>query len=162
MMDIDDVSYFPNNIEEQDMLKKGLILTHASDLKTLKEWDEYPDEFTKINLVRSERRKITKYLSVGDGYVNHNGTNPLKANIVKKKACFIATKIYGDINHPNVESLREIRDKNLSQNKLGRLVIDLYYSGIGEKTAFMIGKIPKTIPTIRKSLDYVVQKYCNK
>lgn len=42
--------------------------------------------------------------------------------------CFIATMVYGNINHPQVFLLRQYRDDVLSQNIYGRTFIKVYYS----------------------------------
>lgn len=43
------------------------------------------------------------------------------------KNCYIATLVYNDIEHPNVEYLRKYRDKKLSKNFLGKIFIKFYY-----------------------------------
>jgi hypothetical protein len=43
---------------------------------------------------------------------------------------------------------------------LGRKVVDLYYSGIGEKVAdFVRTQVPSVIPLIKTGLDKLVQYY---
>jgi len=44
-----------------------------------------------------------------------------------RKSCYIATMAYQDINHPQVEYLRTIRDTKLSDYALGRSFIKYYY-----------------------------------
>ena len=74
--------------------------------------------------------------------------------------CFIATAVYGDKNAPEVQVLRDFRDNVLMENKLGRIVIDLYYSGFGKRTAdFIKNHVPSIIPLTRKGLDYLVRRY---
>jgi hypothetical protein len=41
--------------------------------------------------------------------------------------CFIATAAYGNYNHPNVKLLREFRDRYLLTNRVGSLIVDVYY-----------------------------------
>jgi hypothetical protein len=41
--------------------------------------------------------------------------------------CFIATAAYGDLNHPNVQLLREFRDRYLLTNCIGKIFVDAYY-----------------------------------
>ncbi len=72
--------------------------------------------------------------------------------------CFIATEIYGDINAPEVETLRAFRDNSLSKNYLGRKFVSFYYSGFGKKTAHLIGMFPFTKKAIRKGLNFMVSK----
>jgi len=42
-------------------------------------------------------------------------------------SCFIATASYGSLLHPHVEILRDFRDKYLMSNKIGRMLVNLYY-----------------------------------
>jgi hypothetical protein len=41
--------------------------------------------------------------------------------------CFIATAAYGGYDHPNVQILREFRDRYLLTNCIGRIFVDTYY-----------------------------------
>lgn len=41
--------------------------------------------------------------------------------------CFIATAVYGDIDHPKVVTIRLFRDQVLRNNSVGRAVIRWYY-----------------------------------
>jgi len=74
-----------------------------------------------------------------------------------KSSCFVATAVYGDINAPEVNVLRDFRDTVLMENGLGRKVVDLYYSGAGKKVAdFIKTQVPSVIPLIRLGLDRLV------
>ncbi len=76
----------------------------------------------------------------------------------ENRGCFIATEIYGDINAPEVKTLRTFRDNSLSKNPLGRKFINFYYSGFGKKTAHLIGMFPFTKDAIRRELNFMVSK----
>ena len=41
--------------------------------------------------------------------------------------CYIATMVYGDYNHPQVQVLRSFRDQCLLTNHIGRLFVKFYY-----------------------------------
>ena len=74
--------------------------------------------------------------------------------------CFIATTVYGDINHPNVQELRNFRDDILMKSVIGQKFVEFYYSGTGEKTAnFIKNHAKSTIPIIRTGLDLIVNHY---
>jgi hypothetical protein len=54
-----------------------------------------------------------------------NGENPLDE--IVEKYCFIATAAYGDPSHPDVEVLRQVRDRYLKKSRAGRAFVELYY-----------------------------------
>lgn len=45
----------------------------------------------------------------------------------KNKNCYVASLVYEDIDHPNVEFLRNFRDNTLLNNFIGKLFIKIYY-----------------------------------
>ena len=78
----------------------------------------------------------------------------------KKSGCFVATAVYGDIDAPQVQVLREFRDDVLMRNEVGRTAVNFYYSGFGEGFAnFIKTHTPSTIPLIRRGLDSLVKRY---
>ncbi len=46
---------------------------------------------------------------------------------IVEKYCFIATAAYGDPSHPDVEVLRQFRDRYLKKSRAGRAFVDFYY-----------------------------------
>jgi hypothetical protein len=42
-------------------------------------------------------------------------------------SCFVATAVYGDTHHADVETLRQFRDRLLLTNRPGRLMVRFYY-----------------------------------
>ncbi len=94
-----------------------------------------------------------------DGYGNYTGYTRRRVSDLPG-ACFVATAVYGDINHPQVCALRRIRDKVLRRNVLGRAFVNFYYSGVGKTVAELVKqKFPRTIPTIQAGLDRVIDKF---
>jgi hypothetical protein len=57
----------------------------------------------------------------------------------QKDACFVATAIYGDLEHPSVCVLRTFRDSWLAGNVPGRAIIASYYR-IGPSVSFFLVK----------------------
>ena len=45
----------------------------------------------------------------------------------KKEGCYIATKIYGSYDHPQVLELRKFRDVKLNKTNLGKQLVHTYY-----------------------------------
>ncbi|MGP2571390.1 CFI-box-CTERM domain-containing protein [Ornithobacterium rhinotracheale] len=45
----------------------------------------------------------------------------------KREACYVATLAYGDVNHPQVKYLRQVRDTKLLNYKFGKSFVQFYY-----------------------------------
>ena len=76
----------------------------------------------------------------------------------KASACYIATMVYGDYNHPQVIALRGFRDNTLQNSILGRAFIRFYYRNSPSWVEKMQGK--KTIISIiRTILDKFIILY---
>jgi len=72
--------------------------------------------------------------------------------------CYVATAVYGGINHPQVEALRQIRDRKMMKNTFGKAFVDFYYSGAGKAVAdFMKKHAPFVAPVVRKGLDCIIK-----
>ena len=93
----------------------------------------------------------------GAGFI----TNPKKAtynriyNRTSKKACYIATTVYGDADAWQVERLRQYRDDVLMNSVHGRIFILIYYS----ISPLLIGFFKHIKPVncvARKLLDFIV------
>ena len=73
--------------------------------------------------------------------------------------CFVATRVYGNQNAPQVEVLREIRDTVLTKHLVGRAFIQAYYGGLGQTLAHSINDDSRVLRTIRFTLDTIVKGY---
>jgi len=54
------------------------------------------------------------------------------------RECYIATEVYGNVNHVSVDRLREFRDYTLLNSWLGKKIVEMYYSGAGKRAAEFI------------------------
>ncbi len=122
-----------------------------------------------IPKVRGSLYKTARLLgdvqAIKTGKINKRISNRVLGKITGRglryasKECFIATTVYGDENAPQIHTLRNYRDNILIKNIIGRTIIRIYYSGLGEKTAkFIANNYKSSIPTIRKGLDILVNK----
>lgn len=73
---------------------------------------------------------------------------------VQSRACFIATAAYGDIDAPEVQQLRDFRDRSLMTNPFGRGFVNVYYR-VSPPIAKLIAKKPTLRMAARKVLDVV-------
>ena len=70
-----------------------------------------------------------------------------------------ATTVYQDQNAPQVQALRQFRDEILAKSYAGRVFIDAYYNGLGERCADFVQAHPSLVPVVRKGLDKLVAAY---
>jgi len=89
-------------------------------------------------------------------------TNPKKAaynrayNRTTKKACYIATAVYGDPDAWQVVKLRNYRDTTLRNSFMGRVFIKLYYA-ISPHLIFLFKDIEPLNQAVRRLLDRYVE-----
>lgn len=85
----------------------------------------YNQEIEKILIDERRRKREESY--------KRDLAERLERDEFKKKekentqSCYIATMIYNDINHPNVERLRYFRDEVLLLNTFGKIFVKYYY-----------------------------------
>lgn len=116
------------------------------------------------------RQQLSDHTDIVDN-LQRNKTSPLSRNTVstsvesgagrteiKSKdgaACFVATAVYGDAQHPNVVALRRWRDVSLSRSASGRIFISLYWK-VGPPLANLVRKSVLLQKITRRTLDSVV------
>lgn len=111
----------------------------------------------KTSIKRMIRSKIRA--PRGYGWV----TNPRKALYNRiyyrttRKACYIATAVYGDIDAPQVVKLRKFRDESLRNTVVGKAFIFLYYL-ISPSLIWMFSKNDIISRTTKKALDFFLTK----
>lgn len=70
----------------------------------------------------------------------------------QNESCFIATTVYGDYHHPQVQRLRSFRDERLLNYWTGRRFIEAYYK-MGPHLARWIYPHPRVKRFVRVLLD---------
>ena len=143
---------------EQDKLKEGLLKTQEQCYVPIESYgkniDSSWERFSKLSkqdkldegLIKIKR--INEYVSID------------KLGEIENEDCFVATLVYGDINAPQVRTLRGLRDEVLMQHPSGRVLVNFYYSGAGKQAAkFIQERLPSSIPIIRRGLDFLVERY---
>lgn len=131
------------------------VLSKMGEQTTLFEkWKTEHDKATnKWESIIDQEKKVWREKLRNTIYANWTPQEPINAN--KNKQCFIATAVYGSPCSPEVEALRQWRDRSLSTTVLGRSFISSYYKyspGIADN----IKQRPLIKRVIKKALDGVV------
>jgi hypothetical protein len=112
------------------------------------------DHIDTVNNLKNSGDKshheVSTTLKVGDNRVY------VKSEIGRSKTCFVATTVYGDENHPDVERLRRYRDERLHKSVPGRIFIVAYYR-FGECLARFVNKHPRLKNAVRSKLESFVR-----
>lgn len=82
---------------------------------------------------------------------SYNGYSRYGYSSSSSDTCFVATAVFGDIEHPGVLALRKWRDSFLKTRLWGRIFIKLYYR-IGPALA----KLTKRSPALRRAFLIVI------
>ncbi|MEX1015081.1 MAG: CFI-box-CTERM domain-containing protein [Candidatus Paceibacterota bacterium] len=72
-------------------------------------------------------RFVENHRIIRDLYLQIDSPNYSRSNNNSGGACYIATMVYGDYDHPKVRVLRKFRDEQLAKTVPGRLFINTYY-----------------------------------
>jgi len=70
----------------------------------------------------------------------------------QKKACFVATMVYDDVNCPEITILRQWRDEVLLRYQFGRIFIKFYYL-YGSKIAIALSRSQTSLKLTKRFLD---------
>jgi len=95
--------------------------------------EDFGNEGRKIYLQyeRAGKKRVTEFLiKMANGYdqINIQTAQEKSANNnSNKEGCYIATKVYGEYDHPRVLQLRRFRDEYLDNSYLGKKLISFYY-----------------------------------
>lgn len=71
-------------------------------------------------------------------------SEPEQVASAKSGGCFVATAVYGEIDHPDVQLLRAFRDQILMSSSMGRAFTRLYYSLSPTLVACIRGNVIKS------------------
>jgi hypothetical protein len=102
----------------------GLELQRMAMLNRFQASSVDMDDFIR-NVQRMERTHsgVTSSYNMQGRFETASG----ETTITSKKGCYIATAVYGSVEHPNVVRLRRFRDEYLDTNFCGRTACALYY-----------------------------------
>lgn len=90
----------------------------------------------------------------GWGLKEAESAEPSQKNTKKDSLCFVATTVYGDANHPQVNKLRCFRDEHLMTSSVGKIFVRFYYA-VGPTLAL----IPARLPSVKRLLRAVLDRF---
>jgi len=107
--------------------KKYRIIISKSELfNTPKFKEEFKILRTGIKREKEFKRYIINSICFSRCFSNSQ-LNIFFNKTSEKQSCFVATAVYGDQDHPQVQKLRNFRDAKLSRTLVGRHFIKFYY-----------------------------------
>jgi hypothetical protein len=83
---------------------------------------EFIDNVKALEISSGNPFERSRYEATGE-FATASG----KTTIEVKKGCYIATAVYVDETHPNLETLRLFRDEYLESTQAGKALCDAYY-----------------------------------
>lgn len=159
---IENLQYETNEIIISDLISLKVPYMHCNKIilkedrmvfeQEFRSKDRNPFQYETIYINLDNYLSIKIINSTVDSYINYaikrDGND-------QSKACYVATLVYEDINHPKVEYLRNFRDQKLSKTQIGKQIVSFYYSHSQKWVTKLRGK--KIINfTIKKSLDLFI------
>lgn len=159
---IDELMAYFNQRHREEHLKRQK--EQAKQKSAPEPGPDLSQEPNRTDAIRDVLREVTKGKRPGDplseeeaaaiGEVFSKEAKQIGAFKPKpEKACFVATAVYEDIDHPQVNALRRWRDGTLRRSVAGRLFIRLYYR-VGPYLAQAVERFPRSRPVLRHILDH--------
>lgn len=152
--------------DEKYGLFNQAIYILKTDLK-IKDYNTGSDEFLKkTSDITHDNEKvsiaieiISKYLSFykieNENLIEEKKEAERIANLNKKSdSCFIATRVYGNLEHPHTIEFREFRDRVLVKNLIGRNFIKFYYFLSPKYVEFLNDK-PRLLKLTKNILEII-------
>lgn len=149
---------------------KALELCEFEACGTLEDWRRYLQTYPQ-GLYRTQANACIVEESFWIECINSEGEDKYKEYLAKypngrhrkeaerkASACYIATMVYGDYNHPQVVALRGFRDNILRSSHFGCALISFYYKNSPTWVEKMQGKTVVN-HVIRKALNMLIKIY---
>lgn len=122
----------------------------------------FDDYRIKCNDVQQTRLVISKLYYYFEEYrgkfifnsFSTQGAGNKKASGKEGTSCFVATAVYGDRNHPQVQKLRNFRDAKLNKSIAGRHFIKFYYF-VGPTLSLL----PRSSKLIKSILKHILDRF---
>ncbi len=114
----------------EDLEKYGNIKDYARSLESSVR--QHQDQLSSLKPLKDESDELFKTIRKALSDISSQKICPL--SLEESGGCFIATAVYSDYFHPDIDTFREFRDNVLMKSFLGCLLVKVYYN-IGPKAA---------------------------
>jgi hypothetical protein len=138
----------------------GAIPPDDTDVEVIARAVRRAEKTTKRSFLEVTPRTVVAaeaVTSIDESYDDENDARNRKGSPSHSRACFIATAAYGSVDAPEVEQLRNFRDRRLLTSRLGRVAVRFYY-GVSPPVARLIARKPRLRSAIRRTLDFFRSK----
>jgi hypothetical protein len=114
----------------EDLTRYGNIKDYARSLESSVR--QHQERLSSLKPLKEESDELFKTIRKALSDISSQKICPLK--LEESDGCFIATAVYSDYFHPDIDTFREFRDNVLMKSFLGCLLVKVYYK-IGPKVA---------------------------
>ena len=118
-----------------------------------KDFKDFRIKCTDIQKTRLIVSKLFSYFEEYRGELIFDSFNT-QASEKDNTSCFVATAVYGDHNHPQVQKLRNFRDAKLNKSIAGRHFIKFYYA-VGPTLALL----PRSSKLTKRLLRHILDRF---
>lgn len=116
-------------LDRNDLEKYGNIKSYARAVES--NVRQHQDLLSSLNPIKEESDEVFKTIRKVLSKISSEKICPLT---LEDSGCFIATAVYGDYFHADIDTFREFRDRVLMKTFLGGLLVKVYYK-IGPQAA---------------------------
>jgi hypothetical protein len=109
-----------------------------------------------IKKVKPEKTENEQLRRIRVALKQISSTKLFPIDLEKADGCFIATAAYMTVEHPDLDTFRDFRDRQLLTNSFGKFLVSIYYQ-VSPSIASYIEKKPRLRQFIREKLAILAQ-----
>lgn len=117
---------------------------------------KFKEEYKILKTGFKSKKGFERYITNSECFCRCFSSSQLNSFFNKNSTghCFVATAVYGDHNHPQVQKLRNFRDAKLNKSIAGRHFIKFYYA-IGPTLALL----PRSSKLTKRLLRHILDRF---
>jgi hypothetical protein len=114
------------------------------------------ETLANIKKVKPEKTENEQLRRIRVALKKISSTKSCPIELEKTDGCFIATAAYMTPSHPDLDTFRDFRDRQLLTHPLGKIIVSIYYQ-VSPSIASYIEKKPRLRQFIREKLAILAQ-----